>query len=262
MVLSKKKGSKENQKSKHYNASPIPKPFPPLLSSVSKGLSKGLGAEMLSFLVFPLPLIRELGSCIALLILLALVFLEWPLVFVLDALTPSVTPLAPVPLRGILEEVPLEVATEPPKKLFDASVGDTGEVSGVLNPVLELAIVPPTPILLVGESTFPGGGVYFPISELGEGATVAIGLITAGLCGEGMPIMNGILLPEPLLSLRWGDEAPTRAPVLDPSDPARGLRRRGAGMADKEPEVPGRESWLFDKPRRSVVEDSDNFRAK
>lgn len=133
----------------------------------------------------------ELGNCIALLILLALVFLECPFDFVLVGVLFSATPLVPCPLWGVLEELPLEAAAEPPKKLFDVSVGDTGDVSGV-NPVLELAIVPPTPILLVGESTFPGGGVYFPVIELAAGATVEMGLMTAGLCGEGMPIMNGI----------------------------------------------------------------------
>lgn len=246
----------------HYRASPILNPFPPLFPSVSKGPSSGLGAEMLSFLVFPLPLIKELGKCIALLILLALVFLECPFDFVTVVLMDSSTALVPFPVRGTLEELPLEEATGPPKKFFDVSVGDTGEVSGVHIPVLELAIVPPTPILLVGESNLPGGGVYLPLIAEAEAVTAAMGLITAGLCGEGMPMMNGILLLDPLLSLRWGDEVPMRPPVLEPSDPARGLRRRGAGMAEKEPEVPGRESWLLDRPRRSVAEESDSFRAK
>lgn len=191
--------------------------------------------------------------------LLALVFLECPLDFAPLALALA---LSLTPPRTALEEDPLEVVAPPPKKLFDASVGETGEVSGVLIPVLELAIVPPTPTLLVGDMSLVGGGVYLPIMEQLVGVTVVMGLSMAGLWGDGMPIMKGMLPLEPLLNLRWGEEVPPRAAVLELSEPARGRRRRGAGIADIEPEVPGRESWLFERPRMSAAEESDSLRGK
>lgn len=52
--------------------------LPAFSRSIANGLASGLGCDILSFLALPLPFINELGSCIALLILLPLTFLEWP----------------------------------------------------------------------------------------------------------------------------------------------------------------------------------------
>lgn len=55
--------------------------------STSNGLASGVGFEILSFLVLPLPFISELGSCIALLMLLPLTFRECPLLLPLLAVS-------------------------------------------------------------------------------------------------------------------------------------------------------------------------------
>ena len=97
----------------------------------------------------------------------------------------------------------------PPKNTgLLVSVGDTGEDNGV-----ELAMVPPTPVLLVGDCNFGKVAVVaaapavdaletLPVIEQAEGGTVVVGVMRAGLCGEPMAITKGMLLPEPTLSLR------------------------------------------------------------
>lgn len=69
---------------------------------------------------------------------------------------------------------------------------------------------------------------------------MVVGDIKAGLCGEGMPIMNGMVFADELLSFRGGDEGWATGLVLEPAEPARGRRDKGAGMAELEAEEPAR----------------------
>jgi hypothetical protein len=121
---------------------------------------------------------------------------------------------------------------------------------------VELAIVPPTPIRLVGECTgiADGGAVavgdttaHFPVIEHVVGGREVVGLMSAGLWGDGMPMMKGMLLLDAELSFRGGDAG---AAVLDAAEPARERRARGAGIAVVEPDELVRERWLFERPRR------------
>jgi hypothetical protein len=219
---------------------------------MSKGLASGVGLEMLSFRVFPFPFINELGSCIALLMLLPLTLLEWP---------PLLRPLSLFVLLGIVmlfRLVFLLCATEPdfegppfdtgrpepkPKEFgFPVSVGSVGEVKGV-----ELAIVPPTPVLLVGD--FKGAApVDLPVIEQVDGGTAVTGETSAGLCGDGIPIIKGMLLPDALLPLRCGEAGCAIPVVLELVEPALVRRDSGAGIFDPDAEELVCATLLFDKP--------------
>ena len=96
----------------------------------------------------------------------------------------------------VLEGPPFGAGRPVPKPkgiVFPASGGSIGEVNGV-----ELAIVPPTPALLVGDLS---GAELLPVIEQVVGWTAVTGLMS-GLCGEGIPMMNGMLLADALLPLR------------------------------------------------------------
>lgn len=108
--------------------------------------------------------------------------------------------------------------------------------------------MPPTPIRLVGECTFGADGavaavgdtvVHFPVIEHVVGGREVLGLMSAGLWGEGMPMMKGMLLLDAELSFRDGDAGTA---VLDAAEPARDRRVRGAGIALAEPVELARES--------------------
>jgi hypothetical protein len=161
---------------------------------------------MLSFLAFPFPFIKELGSWIALMMLLPLAFLECPpllvalsfsCLFGMDMLLTLAFLLWLI--DPVFEAVPLAIGRALAKVLdFPEPACSTEGVSGV-----ELAIVPPTPVLPVEDCTFKGAfDTLFPVMEQVEGGTVDVGLISAGLCGDGIPIMNGILLDDALLAFR------------------------------------------------------------
>lgn len=89
---------------------------------------------------------------------------------------------------------------------------------------------------------------------------MVVGLMSAGLCGEGMPIMKGMPFEDPLLCL-WRD-GESGCAVLEPLEPARGRRRvNGAGIAELDSEVLGLDRSLFDRPRIRVVDGSEGLRS-
>jgi hypothetical protein len=83
-------------------------------------------------------------------------------------------------------------------EVFEASVGDMGYVTGVVE-----AIVPPTPVLDVGLVTLTA--TFLVIEQL-VGGTLAVGAIRAGLCGEPMAITKGTFALDEVLGLRGGEE--------------------------------------------------------
>jgi hypothetical protein len=77
------------------------------------------------------------------------------------------------------------------------SVGETGDVTGV-----DDAIVPPTPMRDVTVVTFSGA---FRVIEHDVGGIVTIGVTSAGLCGDPMPITKGTLELDAALNFRSGE---------------------------------------------------------
>lgn len=110
---------------------------------------------------------------------------------------------------------------------MEASVGEMGDVRGV-----EEAIVPPKPVRDVGEETL--SGAHLPVMEHVVGVITAVGAMSAGLCGEPIAMTKGMLLPDPVLNFRCGEEGCMFA-VLDFSDPARVGRESDGGVAVFEP---------------------------
>lgn len=142
-------------------ASPIPK-LPPFIRcadlSISKGLSKGLGLLMLSFLLFPLPFMRLTGKPMALRILLPLALREWlalrpPAVLLLDRCGPLSTSFT-----AFFDEEGVAVKT-----------GDE-----------DVAMVPSKPALEVGDLTF-GEGENLPVIGQWVGDTGAVDVMRAVL---------------------------------------------------------------------------------
>jgi hypothetical protein len=112
---------------------------------------------------------------------------------------------------------------------FIVSVGETGDVRGV-----EEAIVPPTPIRDVDEAIL-SGCVYFPVMEPGVGV-IEPRATRARLCGEGMPMTNGVLLTvDPVLIFRCGDNS-GKVALLGFVDPGRRIGEKGAGVPVFEPD--------------------------
>jgi hypothetical protein len=101
--------------------------------------------------------------------------------------------------------------------------------------------------------TFEDGTVVvlLPVMEHVVGGRDVVGLMSAGLCGDGMPIMKGMLLDDALLIfLGGGDDAGgADVVVLEAFEPARERRVKGAGIADAEPIELVREMLLFERPR-------------
>ena len=94
---------------------------------------------------------------------------------------------------------------------------DTGEVTGVVD-----AMVLPIPaVRRVGEST-----LRFLVMEHGEGDNVAVGTMSAGLCGEPIAMTKGMLVLDAVLGLREG------AAALELVDASRGRNCKGLGTAD------------------------------
>jgi hypothetical protein len=130
-------------------------------------------------------------------------------------------------------------------------VVSVGEVTGVV-----LAIVPPTPVLLVGDFRGALVVVHLPVIEHVVGGTLVVGLMSAGLCGDGMPMMKGMLLPDAALSLRCGGgeaACALAAPVLEAAEPARERGRSGVGIVVSELLEGAWERLLLEMPRRGAV---------
>jgi hypothetical protein len=68
---------------------------------------------------------------------------------------------------------------------INMSVGETGDVTGV-----DDAMVPPTPMRDVTGVILSGA---FRVIEHDVGGIVATGVTSAGLCGDPMPIIKGML---------------------------------------------------------------------
>jgi hypothetical protein len=102
---------------------------------------------------------------------------------------------------------------------LDALVGEVGEVTGVVE-----AIVPPTPVLRVGETTF-----RFAVIEHAVDCTGGCGAIRAGLWGEPMAMTKGMFEFEAVLGRREGGEAIMTFELVEPS---RDRNRNGAGTAE------------------------------
>jgi hypothetical protein len=93
--------------------------------------------------------------------------------------------------------------------------------------------VPPTPVRNVDEAIL-SGCAPFSVMEPGVGMIEA-GVTRVRLCGEGMPMTNGVLLTaDPVLIFRCGNED-GRFALLGFADQARGRRGEGAGMPAFEP---------------------------
>ena len=169
--------------------------------SIPKGLPKGLGILMLSFLILcasSFSFSRFFGNRIAVRILLPLTLREC------DGVRGG---------RGawsscFLEKLNLRVCTAGVDDTglvgcgfgggsgLETSVGEVGDVMGV-----EDAIVPPTPDLDTDELILRGA---FRVIEHGVGGMPVVGVMRAGLCGEPIAMTNGILDAEATLSLRSG----------------------------------------------------------
>lgn len=146
----------------------------------------------------------------------------------------------------------LDLAMALEKKLFDleVSVGEIGEVTGV-----DEAIVPPTPVRSVGDTSFT-----FPVMEHAVGATVAEGVISAGLCGEPIAITKGTFELDAVLGLRAGDEGCAWFEV-DPVEPVRERKASGAGIAELAVELLARTSSLeADLVGSPELDEFDNLR--
>lgn len=111
---------------------------------------------------------------------------------------------------------------------FIVPAGETGDARGV-----EEAIVPPTPVRDVDEAILSGCG-YVLVMEPGVGVIEARAT-RERLCGEGMPMTNGVLLTvDPVLIFRCSDDS-GKVALLGFVDPARGRGEKGAGMPVFEP---------------------------
>lgn len=97
-------------------------------------------------------------------------------------------------------------------------MGETGEVMGVVE-----AIVPPTPVLRVGETTF-----LFAVMEHAVGGTGDCGVIRAGLWGEPIAMTKGMFEFDAVLGRREGGEAI----ALELVEPSRDRNCNGAGTAE------------------------------
>lgn len=83
-------------------------------------------------------------------------------------------------------------------------MGETGDGKGI-----DEAIVPPTPVLDVGAVIL--SGAHFPVMEQVVGVIVVVGVTTVGLFtlgsyGDPIAMTKGMLLPDPVLSFRGGEE--------------------------------------------------------
>lgn len=155
-----------------------------------------------------------MGTGPRLVLILRLVFLLWFEVFALAAIGADCA----LPTGSALPKV----------ENFIVSVGETGDVRGVVE-----AIVPPTPVRNVDKGILSGCAL-FPVMEPGLGVIEA-GVTRARLCGEGIPMTNGVLLTvDPVLIFRGVGES-EKFVLLGFADPARGRREKGAGVPAFKP---------------------------
>ena len=201
--------------------------LPICVSDVPKGLAKGDGWPMLSLRDLPLHLIESIlaGRLIALRIELALRFRAWPEVIVLER-------DAAVGAAKLEERLALRVGGadadlicvwcgfvgEPLLKYdcWDVLMGEVGV--GVLE-----AMVPPTPVLKIGETTLR-------FAVLGDvlGGTDGGGDMRAGLWGDPIAMTNGMFELDALLGRLDGGEAM----ALELTEPSRDRNCNGEGIAD------------------------------
>lgn len=198
--------------------------------SSSKGLANGVGRPMLSLRDLLLPFMKSIlaGRLIACRMELALRLRAWPDVIYLDR-------DAAVGAAKLEERLALRVGGADEDLVFiwwgledgrtllkyaclAALVGVLGEVTGVVE-----AIVPPKPVLKLGETTFRFVVIGPVVTDIGGG-----GAMRAGLWGEPIAITKGTLEFDEVLGLREGGEAM----ALELVEPSRDRNCNGAGTAE------------------------------
>ena len=88
--------------------------------------------------------------------------------------------------------------------------------------------MPPTPVR-DGDEAILSGCALFPVMEPGLGVIEA-GVTRARLCGEGMPMTNGVLLTVDLVLIFCRGDGGGKFALLGFTDPVRGRREKGAGV--------------------------------